>query len=171
MANSVQIQKVNWWHEAVIDWQLEYPHLKLYDCARHFGVTQSWLSVVINSDVFKELWAIRRENHSSYISSSLIDKTQALAHLTVETITEKIEKEKDNLSLSALKDTADTVFRALGYSPRPAVLGSQTNIFVGNVDKETLAESRRLMDERQVIDVESTPVSLAPEDDEVTSAS
>lgn len=152
MAQSVQIKKISWWHESVIDWMLEHPDCKLYECAAFFGVKPAWLSVVINSDCFKELWSTRRANHSAYISESLTSKTQALGHLVIEEMTQKIEKEKGNISLSALNETANTVFRSLGYGTkldtRDAPQNQQNNFFFGpGIDAETLADSRRLMDE------------------------
>lgn len=59
--NVVQLKSLNHRHHAIMDWMLANPHRRLGECAQELGVTQAWLSTVINSDLFKARLALRRE--------------------------------------------------------------------------------------------------------------
>lgn len=114
------------------------------EIAFHFNVSESWLSIVKNSDAFKELWAQRRPEHFSRVSASITEKVTALAELTVDSLTDKIEKEKreGTVSISTLKETAEMALKSLGFGnkgiPVP-IVQVQNNVFV---DKETLQRAR-----------------------------
>jgi hypothetical protein len=61
MADSVQIQSMSHRHKAMADWLLAHPNEKNLELmSKHFNVSRSWLSIVMNSDVFKEYFEQRR---------------------------------------------------------------------------------------------------------------
>lgn len=151
-----QIAKVGWWHEAIIDWMLENPDGKLGQCAMHFGRTQAWISVIINSDAFKELLEQRKLLHAHMISLTLTEKLEGIAHQSLDALEESLEAHKDGgtMSVGCARDTAEMALKALGYTARsPGALhlnvphGSQVNI--GVATPEVLAEARRKMKEMQ----------------------
>ena len=165
MAQSVQIKKVSWWHESIFEWMIANPESKLRECAEFFQVTQSWLSTIIHSDVFVEKLAERRDLHFAAISQDVASKVSGLAELSLDVLEERIERERDAISLGLVKDTAEMALKAAGYiGPRPGSNdrgGGDTNIFLpGSIDAKTLADSRELMNQRQI---ESTATEVEKE--------
>lgn len=164
MAQSAQIKKVSWWHESIFEWMIANPEAKLRECAEFFKVTQSWLSTIIHSDVFVEKLAERRDLHFAAISQDVASKVSGLAELSLDVLEERIERERDAISLGLVKDTAEMALKAAGYiGPKPGT-GSRngdTNIFLpGSIDAQTLADSRELMNQRQI---ESTATEVEKE--------
>jgi hypothetical protein len=145
---SVQIKHTRPWHEALLEFILANPRASGVEIALYFNVTEAWVSTVKNSDAFQELWAKRRGEHFSRVSSSIAEKVTALAEVTVDTLTDEIEKSKrkGELKIETLKETADMALKALGFgakgvqSPLASTINIQQNNF--SVDKETLARAR-----------------------------
>lgn len=141
-----RISKINWWHEQISDWMLLYPDKNLSDCADYFGVTQSWLSSVRNSDLFKEFHRLRMEQHRAEVSGTVIERAEGVAKLSLEVLHERIEKERQDIGLGIVKDTAAMALQALGYSSRsgngPA---SDVNVNVNVVSSDVLERARNKM--------------------------
>lgn len=147
MAQSDQIQSVKAWHEELMDFMLAQPRAGLKETSEYFGVSMSWLSVVKNSDAFKDAWEKRRENHSSAVSVSLVQRVEALAEVALETMTQKLEREGESIGLSTLREVSETALRSLGFGMRESPRGGQTAQSITNnnmivVDRETLARAR-----------------------------
>ena len=168
MAKSAQIKKVGWWHEEIFNWMISNPEKKLGECAQVMGVTQAWLSTVINSDVFKEKLEERRELHFANVSQDVASKIGSLADLSLDVLTERIEAERANIGLGIVKDSAEMALKAAGYiGPRPGSNGRggvDVSVYLpGSIDKRTLEDSRALMNQRQPEQIESTAVKLEEE--------
>lgn len=140
-----RLKKLNWWHESIIDWMLNNPDGKLADCAAYHNCSQSWLSVVINSEAFKAAYDLRREDHSALVSASIVQKCQAIAHLSLDAIAEKLENEKEDISPKFLLETSELALKALGYGPQkvaaPGSVNIQNNTFV-TADAKLINEAR-----------------------------
>lgn len=98
-----------------MDWMLENPQATLGDCARAMNVTQSYLSVVINSDAFKDRFNARREEHNAGVSKSVIERVEELAGTALEVLNERIAAERANVGLGAVTDAAEIALKALGF--------------------------------------------------------
>lgn len=148
MAQSAQINNVKAWHEELMDFMLAQPRAGLKETSEYFGVSMSWLSVVKNSDAFKDAWEKRRENHSSAVSVSLVQRVEALAEVALETMTQRLEREGESIGLSTLREVSETALKSLGFGMRDARAGgsqqahSITNNNMIVVDRETLARAR-----------------------------
>jgi hypothetical protein len=160
MANAVQVKKVNWWHEAIFEWLIMNPEKKLGAAAKHFKVSQAWLSVIMNSDVFKERYEKRRDEHFAVASRTTIERMQGLTDLSLDILEERIDKERKEIGLGLVKETAEMGLRALGYTgPNNGTSGGKEGTSVTiNITPKDLAESRALMDQRKTIDVEAEEV-------------
>lgn len=162
---TVQLKKVNWWHESIIEWMITNPESSLGECSRFFDVSQSWLSTIINSDVFRERLSQQRELHFANTSRTVQEKVSGLADLSIEVLEERIEKERETIGLGIVRDAADLALKASGFSPTHQPRGGNrtTNILQvvsggkGGVDAQVLAEAREQM--RQL-------TALAPPDEE-----
>lgn len=152
-----RIKKINWWHEQISDWMILYPDQNLKAAAEYFNVTQPWLSSVINSDLFKEFHRLRMEQHREEVSRTVIERTEGLAHLTLEVLHDRIEKEREAIGLGLVRETAQMALTALGYTARSnAAVGAPVEVNVNVVGSDVLARAREKMHARtKVIEDES----------------
>jgi hypothetical protein len=140
--SATQIKKVRAWHEELLEFILANPRASLADASLYFNVSQSWISIVTNSDAFKELMAQRRETHFSRVSASVVERVTALADITIEKMTQRVENDPE-ISIGSLKDIGDLALKSLGFGAKPGstvnVNNNQQNVFI---DKETLERAR-----------------------------
>lgn len=138
------------WHEELIEFTLANPRASLQEASLYFNVTVSWISIVKNSDAFREMWARRRPEHFSRVSAGVSERLVALTEVTVDALTNKVEQEtrEGTASIATLKEVGDMALKAMGFGNKG--IGSpivhlntgptQNNTFI--VDKETLARAR-----------------------------
>lgn len=144
----VQLKKVSIKHEAIMEYLLVNPTQKLGEVAAYFGVSQAWLSVVINSDAFQIKLGERKDELFGATVVPLREKLLGLAHVGVEKLGEALDNASVVSDKQFIADTTDQVLKSLGYSPKssPTPAG-QTNIqnnFYG-ADKATLEAAREKM--------------------------
>ena len=121
-----EIQKVRYTHDALIDMVLAQPTLSQGQLAAIFGYTQSWLSIIMNSDAVRErMEARRKEVVDPVLLATTRDRLEALAQKSAEVLLEKMAVSADgNLAVKVL----DVTSRALGYGARPAGAQVQVNV-------------------------------------------
>lgn len=142
MAQSAQIAEVRPWHEMLVDFELQHPGASLSDMADFFGKTVTWICVVRRSDAFQEYRAKRIGFHQSLVSASVIDKAEAIAHISMDAMLDKLERERDELSLDNLKQTAEMALRALGINNQKGPTFVQQNNFSFNASEAELREAQ-----------------------------
>lgn len=87
------IATVRYTHDAIIDEILVNPAVSQGDLARLFGYTQAWISIIINSDAFKERLAERKgELVDPRITASLEARSESVARLALDKLMEEIER-------------------------------------------------------------------------------
>jgi hypothetical protein len=156
---AVQLQNVRLRHQAIADWLIANPDRSQGECAQAFGLTQAWLSVIINSDIFKEYIQARLAEVSTPVLYSLREKLLGVAHRAVEKLGSCVDNSQDPEYILA---AADKALHRLGYAPTrgPAVhvsgpTNQQTNVYV--VDRETLDGARRRYLQAVGVVVDSAP--------------
>jgi len=161
MADSVQLLGLSKpWHEELATFLIKNPHLTMGQVARSFNVSASWLSVVKNSDAFKDYYDARRAEVQSMVSATLADKVNALAELGVEQLTEHVVDHANGaeMGMDALMGVTDLALKSLGFGGRggnaPAPAAGQTLVVIG--DQEALKEARKTLQvvREHVIDAE-----------------
>lgn len=152
MAQSVQVKKVNWWYESLADWMLANPDRTLTEAARYFNCTLSWISIVKNSDTFKEYWQIRREQVNHQVACTVTDRATAVAEVALERLQERLETTGDVLPVSTLLDISDKSMKWLGFGAK-ASSPTQVQVNVG-VDPAALARARELLKQSHGLTVE-----------------
>jgi len=111
-----ELQKVHYTHDAMIDLLIARPDLSQGEVAAIFQYTQSWLSIIINSDAFKERLAARKaELVDPRIMATVDDRLNALASKSAEVLLDRLNTIPD--TVTALK-ALDISSRALGYGAR-----------------------------------------------------
>ena len=129
--DSPGIAKMSVRHEAIMNYMIANPVLKLRDVAGTFGVSQAWLSTIIYSDAFQERLSEKKEQvFDSSVLQPLKTKLLAVANDTIEKLHDQIATTSD---IRELTNTADKVLSRLGFGTGPVTAAvSQTFNYVQN---------------------------------------
>ncbi len=111
-----ELQRVRYSHDAMIDCIIANPAMSQREIAAIFGRTESWISIVFNSDSFKERLAERKEELvDPALRATFEEKLKALADKSFQVIMDKLQAQPDaGLAVKAL----DLTTRALGYGAK-----------------------------------------------------
>lgn len=137
----VEIKKISYTHEAMINWLISNPDRYLKDAAAYFGVTQPWLSTIINSDIFQAKLKERQDAVFASVASGIPEKLRACADIALERLAEKLTVVDDP---ELLLDASDKLLGRMGYSPAKAstVINNNTQVNTYSVSSEVLAQAR-----------------------------
>lgn len=159
-----RFQSLEWWHPAVADWMLMNPDKIMRDCARHFNVSENYISLLTGSDMFKSYFEKRRSELIGEVRKTTMDRLKGLADSTIDCLSERIARERDTIALVEVRETMDSVLKACGYGqPKDARNAAPVvnNVIVLSADD--LARARELMQQRRkAIDVEPAAPAIAP---------
>jgi len=131
-------------HDAIIDWLLVNPGVSIAKLCATVGRTRSWISTVMHSDVFKEEYTKRRQEHSKELSKQLVERQLRVTLKALDKVDEFLDDE-DEVDLRAALDVADRTAKHLGFHPNPgfAPFIEETRVReVRTVDAGTLSEAR-----------------------------
>lgn len=147
------IRGLKHYHDAIMDEMLANPFWTLKQLAAKTGYTPSWLSMVINSDVFREEYHRRRGDVECNVMGSIQERLGRLSHLAIERMEEKLLDTEDK---DYILDAFDKVLHKAGYAPKtqqslPPVQ-QQNNLFL--VQKGELQELRQLMVGQPAVEIE-----------------
>ena len=143
--SATQLKKMSWWHESILDWELNNPDKSMGECALTFGVTETWLSIIRNSDIYKEYAAQRRILHNENVSKSIIERVEEVAGVSLEVLQERIDRERHTIGLGIVNDTCGMALKALGFGVKHGGEGSQVNVMIGVASPELLDRAREKM--------------------------
>lgn len=130
-------------HELMGEWILQNPGGTLAQMGAFFGYSISWLSQVINSDMFRAYMKDRLGNVQAVVQQDVPAKMAVLAHVACDRMLEVLQSSGDP---EIIKDGFDKVMHRYGYAPNaktglhpqgPAI-GTQNNVFYLN--REQFAE-------------------------------
>ena len=112
-ASTFQIQKVSYTHEAMIDLLLANPMISQGEVAAYFGYTQSWVSRILSSDAFREMYTRRKDALiDPLIAQGVETRLEALCLQSIAVLEEKLAAAPSaDIALKTLEVTA----RAKGY--------------------------------------------------------
>lgn len=87
-----EIKSVRWHHDAIIDMMIAEPSIHQNEIARQMGFTPSWLSIIVNSDAFKERLADRKaEIVDPKLAASVRDRLEGVANRAMDKILERLD--------------------------------------------------------------------------------
>lgn len=112
------IAKCSYTHEAMIDLLLAQPAITQNEVATYFGFTASWVSRILSSDAFKEMYAKRKkELVDPVLAQGVETRLEALCMQSIEVLEQKLQSNPSaDVALKALEVTA----RAKGYGAAKA---------------------------------------------------
>lgn len=111
--NVVQLKTLRPRHHAILDFMLANPRLPYGAVAEQFGVTQAWLSTVINSDLFRAQLQARRGLMDEHVNRDIVSRLHVLAKKGVDVMEAILDD--DEASASTKLEVAKTSLTALGY--------------------------------------------------------
>lgn len=139
-----EIKQVTIRHMAIMDYLMANPTVALGEVARHFGITQPWLSSVIHSDAFQAILKDKHEVAFHHTVLPLREKITHVAHQALDKLAQQLPLETD---LRTINNVAENVLDRLGFGTKGAVVINNTN--VQNTQINTLAseleEARALL--------------------------
>lgn len=122
-----EISKINYTHDALIDAIIANPEMTQRQFAAVFGYTESWLSVVMNSDAFQEKLAERKEEIvNPILRASIEDRLKAVAQTSLDNILKQMTLQPADMKTATKALELST--RALGYGAKAPQTAVQVNI-------------------------------------------
>ena len=103
-------------HEAISDYLIANPEARGGDVAEFFKVSESWLSIIKNSDAFKQFHSAKRKEHFDNVSADVVAKLTATAEMSLDEINFRLEAgNREKLTLRDLGETAKIALGGLGF--------------------------------------------------------
>lgn len=126
--SEVAISKVRYTHDAIIDEILVDPAISQGEIARRFGYTQTWVSIIVNSDAFKERLAERKgELIDPKIRASVEERLESLAKGALDRLLDRVES---SVPLKPLELVAIAKLGVGDRANRPAGPPVSNNLYV-----------------------------------------
>lgn len=144
-------QRYRWWHEAIIEDMLAFPLSTLKERAARLGYSYSYLSLLINSDMFQLMYRKRKDEHAELLTTSLVEKTSRVAGTALDLMLESMERKRTDIPFPVLADTANKTLNALGYGTKPAapavtvVQQNNAALISPPVSREELSQAREAL--------------------------
>lgn len=166
-----------WYYDAIIDWMIANPGRPLYECASHVHKHPNTIYAIVKTDMFKAIYAQRREEFRLMHDIGIIEKTSRVAHASLDAMLSTLEKKKDAVPLGLLKDITDSALDRLGYGTKPTASGNSVTVNVSQqaimapVSASDLEEARRVLRQVQAQQpssgLEASPMGSRPLTSEV----
>jgi hypothetical protein len=87
-----EIARVRYPHDGIIDEIIAFPAISQGELAQRFGYSQSWMSIIINSDSFQERLAERKgELVDPKIRATVSERVDALARRSLDKLLERLD--------------------------------------------------------------------------------
>ena len=89
---AIQVAKVRYTHEAIIDRIIDNPSISQGELAQEFGFTQAWISIIVNSDAFKHQLRERKgEIVDPKLRASVEERLNGLASRSLDKLLERLD--------------------------------------------------------------------------------
>lgn len=162
MADSVQILKLNDFHQQLALYMIAHPGKTNKEIGQKFGYSPTYISIIKNSDAFKAHYAKLYERQVVTLQP-IVDATNAMTDMALECINQKLETIGDQLSIGELREIADMGLKRLGFGALKTSQAPAVNVGVSVVvDRGDLESARRTMAEAHGVGV-SVKQLAAPE--------
>lgn len=130
--SSVQIAKARWYHDRIIDFMLASPVPPSQgDMAREMGYSDAWISVIVNSDAFKNRLEERKaEIVDPQLAATFNQRLEVAAFGILERLTKRIESPLP-MSVKEMVDIGKLVIGDKNTRPPvPPVQAASNNLYV-----------------------------------------
>lgn len=140
------------WMHTLVDFMLDNPELPLKETAAHFRRSYAYMSMIMNSDMFKSELARRREERRRATDEGITHRLGKIATKALDVLEEKLDNTA-KLSTGQVKDIADMTLNRLGYGvvkEAPPMGGTNNSLSVTvNLPQEVLTGAREAIRQRE----------------------
>ena len=138
-----QIQKMRYTHEAMIDILIAEPWVSQNELADRFGMSASWISTIICSDVFQSRLAERRDQLvDPELRLSIKTQMEGLHARSMEILRHKLNKLPDDVPDQLALQVAKVMSQGLGMGA-PKVSISETHVHLEELGQNLVGLLRR----------------------------
>jgi len=144
---TIQVKKVRYTTDAVIDEILVNPSISQGELAERFGYTQAWMSIIVNSDAFKNRLAERKgQLIDPQITASVEERLEALGKASLDRLLDRVHS---TVPLKPLELVAMAKLGVGNRADKPVTPQTQNNLYVLSMpapaasSKEWLSTARR----------------------------
>jgi hypothetical protein len=125
---AIQVQRVRYTHEAIIERIIDNPSISQGELAAEFGYTQAWISIIVNSDAFKHQLKERKgEIVDPHLRASVEERLSGLANRSLDKLLDRLDSQVP-LKTSDLIQMAKLGVGDKNVSRSP--VGTQNNLYV-----------------------------------------
>jgi hypothetical protein len=157
-----------WWFSAIADLMIRHPDKKLKDIAAMLNKHPSYLSIVTNTDMFREYLAQRKEAWRQEHDHALRAKLTDVATHGLDIVLEHIQTKRAQIPLNAALKITESALDRLGYAPdaAPAVVVNNTQdnrqqtVNIAGLSTSDLEEARSALRRSEQVKIGT---SFAPE--------
>lgn len=140
-----QIDKLRIRHESILNWLLANPDKTQGECAEVFGVTEPWLSVIVNSDVFQARLRERQGELATNMDGIIKAKMLGVVDRGLGRLEKMVETSPDP---TFVLQTSDKLLQRLGYGSKAAAPQQAATPPVLQVHTTVLLAAQARMSER-----------------------
>jgi hypothetical protein len=157
------------WHEAIIDDLLIHPLDDLKVRAKRLNYSVAYLSLIINSDMFKAVYAQRRADFQSRLADGLALKMAGVATKQLDIMSEQLDLKRTSIPFRDLSEANSKLLDRLGYGSKPDggvnvnVNASGQTVVAVSATPQQLEESRALIRAVQQNNALASPPRALPE--------
>ena len=130
----VQLKNIKPWHEHIIDLMIANPMWGVTDIAKEIGYSITWVSIMLNSDAFKERLTERKaEIVNPLLTATVKDRLTAVGNKALDRMLDRLEtrhlaiKDKDLIEMAKLGSMGAD---AIGPGALPAGNMTQNNLYM-----------------------------------------
>lgn len=127
-----------------MDFMLQNPDMRLSEVARHFGYTQSWLSIIIHSDAFRSEYNRRRGLIDARVAADIPTRLRALGSRALEQMENAFDTNSASMDLA--REVLQLAAKAEGIGvPKNAIQPAPAVNMTFNVTPDMLQHARERM--------------------------
>jgi len=156
------IQKLRYSHEAMIDLLVSEPWISQNEIAERFGMSASWISTIICSDLFQARLAERRDQLvDPELRLSLKTQFEGILARSMEVLRHKLSQHPDLISDQLALQTAKVASQSLGMGVRETKVSvTETHVHLQELGANLVGLLRR---ERRTLehDNEQAPAQIS----------
>lgn len=145
--SATQLQKLSHKHEAILDWLLANPEADYGDCAQFFGISVSWMSIVVRSDLFQAELRRRRAAMEELQHHRTADRLHGILNKSLDATERALDS--GTADGKFVTSTTELALKALGMidtkQAPPASVTKNTLVLGAAVDPQTLLEAQQLL--------------------------
>ena len=141
----------NWLYSSIADIMIRDPSIAQSDIALELNKAPNTISMIVNTDMFQEYLARRKEAWREKHDHAILSKLTRVAELSLDSVAEQFEKKKDQIPLPIAVEAMNSALDRLGYGPKQqAAVSVQVNqdnsrtqtVVVQGVSATALEEAR-----------------------------